>query len=95
MDTANTSNPPLTRSQAYYRANKERLNRERYAKYKAEVERKKEVKELMYRIESLYRGIDKSNFSFIMECPSLKAKYDDLIDEVREKYLVNLQNLNV
>ena len=42
MDTVNASKP-LSRSQAYYQANKERLNRERYAKYKAQVERKKEV----------------------------------------------------
>ena len=94
MDTVNASKP-LSRSQAYYQANKDRLNRERYAKYKAQVERKKEVKELMNRIESLYRGIDKTNFSFITESPSLKAKYDDLINEVREKYIVVLEKIGV
>jgi len=83
----------LSRSQLFYRANKERINAKRCAKYRSDVAKSKAVKTITKKIEALYAGLTGDNFIVVMESHDLRDKYNDIISAVRKKYLEEIKRV--
>jgi hypothetical protein len=89
-----TSKATQLYNQVYYQQNKERLNRERCAKAKADAQRKRAIKHIMSQINALYVSIEGDNIAVVMEDPDLQSKYNDLVTGIREKHLEKLKLIN-
>lgn len=96
MEAQKVSEPSqqvLTRQQKHYLANKVRLNAMRCAKAKEEAARKRKIKGTLRNIKDLFVGITGDNFVVAMGHPDLKAQYNKLISDIREKHLEVLKQI--